>query len=74
MSAIGTKQTLPSALHMSAFGGKADIVGGIRQCPLLTRSKLGHVGELDPDQCNPPTWTEISNTFRSGGDFSYLIK
>jgi hypothetical protein len=25
MSAIGTKQTSPSALHMSAFGGKADM-------------------------------------------------
>ena len=25
MSAIGTKRTLPSALRMSAFGGKADI-------------------------------------------------
>ena len=26
MSAIGTKQTCRVALHMSAFGGKADIV------------------------------------------------
>jgi len=25
MSAIGTKQTWATALHMSAFGGKADI-------------------------------------------------
>jgi hypothetical protein len=25
MSAIGPKQTCPRALHMSAFGGKADI-------------------------------------------------
>jgi hypothetical protein len=25
MSAIGTKRTSPSALHMSAFGGKADM-------------------------------------------------
>jgi len=25
MSAIGPKQTWPTALHMSAFGGKADI-------------------------------------------------
>jgi hypothetical protein len=25
MSAIGPKQTWPRALHMSAFGGKADI-------------------------------------------------
>ena len=31
MSAIGPKQTWPSALHMSAFGGKADITSaGIR--------------------------------------------
>ena len=28
MSAIGTKQTSASALHMSAFGGKADIFDG----------------------------------------------
>ena len=28
MSAIGTKQTSPSALHMSAFRGKADIIAG----------------------------------------------
>jgi hypothetical protein len=28
MSAIGTKQTWASALHISAFGGKADIFGG----------------------------------------------
>ena len=27
MSAIGTKRTWPSALHMSAFGGKADMLG-----------------------------------------------
>jgi len=26
MSAIGTKQTSPSAQHMSALGGKADII------------------------------------------------
>ena len=26
MSAIGTKRTWASALHMSAFGGKADIL------------------------------------------------
>ena len=26
MSAIGTKRTWPSALHMSAFGGKASIL------------------------------------------------
>jgi len=25
MSAFGTKRTSPSALHMSAFGGKADM-------------------------------------------------
>ena len=28
MSAIGTKRTWSSALHMSAFGGKADIILG----------------------------------------------
>ena len=30
MSAIGTKRTSAFALHMSAFGGKADIVHGKR--------------------------------------------
>ena len=30
MSAIGTKQTSPSALHMSAFGGKADMTIALR--------------------------------------------
>jgi hypothetical protein len=29
MSAIGPKQTLAGALHMSAFGGKADIAIGV---------------------------------------------
>ena len=28
MSAIGTKRTSTSAPHMSAFGGKADIIQG----------------------------------------------
>jgi hypothetical protein len=32
MSAIGTKQTSPSALHMWAFGGKADIEGRGHDC------------------------------------------
>jgi hypothetical protein len=30
MSAIGTKRTFLFALHMSAFGGKADIVIALR--------------------------------------------
>ena len=38
MSAIGPKQTWAVALHMSAFGGKADMT--IRAC-LLLRSLLG---------------------------------
>jgi len=38
MSAIGPKQTSASALHMSAFGGKADMTRN--WCPLL-RSLLG---------------------------------
>ncbi|MFY9757870.1 MAG: hypothetical protein WAK37_18170, partial [Pseudolabrys sp.] len=43
MSAIGTKRTSACALHMSAFGGKADIIQGkadIKKCPLMTQS--GH--------------------------------
>jgi hypothetical protein len=37
MSAYGTKRTSPSALHMSAFGGKADIIqtcGCVCFCPI----------------------------------------
>ena len=30
MSAIGTKQTSSSTLHMSAFGGKADKLADVR--------------------------------------------
>jgi hypothetical protein len=30
MSAIGPKQTWPRAVHMSAFGGKADIAIALR--------------------------------------------
>jgi hypothetical protein len=48
MSAIGTWRTCRVALHMSAFGGKADIIQGkadIKECPLMTQS--GHsVGPL----------------------------
>ena len=43
MSAIGTKRTSLVALHMSAFGGKADIIqekADIKKCPLMTQS--GH--------------------------------
>ena len=43
MSAIGSKRTCASALHMSAFGGKAVTVQGkadIKKCPLMTQS--GH--------------------------------
>ena len=40
MSAFGTKRTSLVALHMSAFGGKADMPFCTAQCPLLTQS--GH--------------------------------
>ena len=39
MSAIGTKRTSASALHMSAFGGKADITR-TRLCPLTAADLL----------------------------------
>ena len=54
MSAIGPKQTLRLALHMSAFGGKANIT--FAGCPLLW-SLLGvkrtslfatHMSAFDP--------------------------
>ena len=40
MSAIGTKRTSSSALHMSAFGGNADTVIAVRNVRFLTQS--GH--------------------------------
>ena len=40
MSAIGTKRTSPSALQMSAFGGKADMPFCAAKCLLMTQS--GH--------------------------------
>src|SRR5215475_9154332 len=59
MSAIGPKQTSPSALHMSAFGAKADMAFcGIS----LSRSLLGvkrtwavapHMSDYDPKQTSP---------------------
>ena len=41
MSAIGTKRTYQVALHMSAFGGKADMTRLRCTCPLLTQSGHG---------------------------------
>ena len=40
MSAIGTKQTWTSALHMSAIGGKADI--DLVRCKCLLLAHSGH--------------------------------
>ena len=60
MSAIGPKRTWTSALHMSAFGGKADMAFcGIS----LSRSLLGvkrtlrfaaHMSAFDPKRTLPP--------------------
>src|SRR5262245_35715392 len=56
MSAIGPKQTWACALHMSAFGGEADMT--VCRCP-LSRSLLGvkqtwvgalHMSAFDPKQ------------------------
>ena len=44
MSAIGTKQTSPSALHMSAFGGKADM--RLVHCTCLLMTQSGHSPKL----------------------------
>ncbi len=41
MSAFGTKRTSASALHMSAFWGKADMPVLHCKCPLMTQS--GHL-------------------------------
>jgi hypothetical protein len=50
MSAIGTKQTLPSGLHVSAFGSKADIIsaGGIG----VSRGRMKAGGALMPPPAN----------------------
>ena len=43
VSALGTKRTSLVAPHMSAIGGKADIIqekADIKKCPLMTQS--GH--------------------------------
>jgi hypothetical protein len=50
MSAYGPKQTLPRALHMSAFGGKADLT--LRGNP-LSRSLSG--GKADVPFCAATT-------------------
>ena len=59
MSAIGTKRTCTSALHMSAFGGKADMT--LCGNPLL-RSLLGvkrtslfaaQMSAFDPKRTSP---------------------
>ena len=60
MSAFGTKRTSLVALHMSAFGGKADMA--FRGSPLL-RSLLGakrtwrfaaHMSAFDPKRTSRP--------------------
>ena len=43
-SAIGTKRTCVGALHMSAFGGKADIaVGGVLSLQIATSPDVTRV-------------------------------
>jgi hypothetical protein len=49
MSAFGTKRTWSAALHMSAFGGKADM----QSCLLLTEA--GMVSQKTFDLPNPST-------------------
>jgi hypothetical protein len=46
MSAIGTKRTYRVALHMSAFGGKADMAPDLLRCPLMTQSGHYFLGHL----------------------------
>ena len=40
MSAIGPKQTWPPALHMSAFGGKADMCNRRKIAPAYVTGEL----------------------------------
>jgi hypothetical protein len=59
MSAIGTKQTWTSALHMSAFGGKADMTIAVRDVRLRPKADIG------PDQrwrglCQFPTHRPVA--------------
>src|SRR5262252_9793756 len=67
MSAIGPKQTSPSALHMSAFRGKADIPPW--EC-LLLRSLLGvkrtwavalHMSAFDPKRTSACGAKSVAN-------------
>ena len=51
MSAIGPKRTCTAALHMSAFGGKADFTN-LQSCPERTspiESKSSNVGTTGPE-------------------------
>ena len=46
MSAIGTKRTSPSALHMSAFGVRADITCWQRRYARMLRHEVLRIGVL----------------------------
>jgi hypothetical protein len=62
MSAFGRKQTWPRALHMSAFGGKADMtfcgnplswsLFGVKRTSLIA----AHMSASDPKR----TWGQVS--------------
>jgi hypothetical protein len=60
MSAIGPRQTYASALHMSAFGGKADIALSTREHRRLMQKgivvdlldeEIRHVSARDETEC-----------------------
>jgi len=78
MSAFGPKRTCASALHMSAFGGKADmVICGIS----LSRSLLGvkrtlrfaaHMSAFDPKRTSSPTKNQRRLKEKSNSSSSLL--
>ena len=68
MSAIGTKRTCASALHMSAFGGKADMAIALQNVGMVLDKFLILIGmvRFAPDQCLAPrAWLPM---FASGSN------
>src|SRR5262245_9150504 len=74
MSTIGPKQTSPSALHMSAYGGKADMA--FRGNPLSRSLFGGKADDLLHCICLLMTQAEITEPFQSPSSSRYdgLIK
>src|SRR5262245_8295942 len=64
MSAIGPKRTSATALHMSAFGGNADMYDCTAKCLLLTQS--GHRSPLFQYSSEPVRCAVCRNSKNDG--------